>query len=58
MVTELTTRIRVAEEVIGEKNSDAHAKSALLGFIDDQTRQKIPAYRGTETKYENYGRKY
>ena len=52
MVTELTTRIRVAEEVIGEKISDAHAKSVLLGFIDEQTRQKTTDYHGTETKYE------
>ena len=52
MVTELTVRIKVAEEIIGEKISDAHAKSILLAFIDDQTRQKTTDYHGTETKYE------
>ena len=52
MVTELTTRIRIAEEIIGEKISDTHAKSILLGFIDDVTRQKTTDYHGTETRYE------
>ena len=52
MVTELITRIRTAEEITGEKISDTHAKSILLGFIDDVTRQKTTDYHGTETRYE------
>ena len=38
--------------MIGEKISDAHAKSVLLAFIDDQIRQKTTDYHGTEIKYE------
>ena len=54
MVTELITRIKVAEEIIGEKISDAHATSILLAFIDDQSRQKTTDYHETEIKHETF----
>ena len=54
MVTELITRIKLTEDLTGEKISPGHARTVLLGFIDDVTRQHTIDYHGTDESFEEF----
>ena len=49
LVTELVSKIKVAEEITGEKISDLHARTLLLGLLDETTRQHTTSLHGTGT---------
>ncbi len=49
LVTELVSKIKVAEEITGEKVSDLQSRTLLLGILDQTTRQHTTSLHGTGT---------
>ena len=43
-----------SEELTAEKISNTHARSVLLGFIDDDTRLHTVEYHGTDKSLEEF----
>ena len=55
LVNELTTRIKLTEDLNPkEKVSDGHARSIMLGFLDDKTREHTVEYHGSETDFVDF----
>ena len=55
LVNELLTRRKMAEDIIEpEKITDCHARTILLGFLDDQTRIHTVKFHGNDTTFEAF----
>ena len=54
MVTEMVSRIKIAEEVTGERISEPHARTILLGFLDDVTRQHTTQFHGSDRSFVQF----
>ncbi len=54
MVPELVSRIKTAEDLTGEPITDSHARTVMLGFLDDQTRSHTVDYHGTDKSFDEF----
>ena len=54
LLNELTTRIKLAEDLTNETVSQGHARSILLSFLDDKTREHTVEFHGSDKEYVDF----